>query len=77
MTMLHGQGCLWLAHGDLLEQVWAFPCKEEEYGKDTFLEDAFSKFPKQKKCCIGVAFRKFSSGIKEELVEKAQITPLH
>lgn len=51
--------------------MWAFPCKEEEYGKDTFLKDAFLKFPKQKKCCIGVAFRKFSSGMTEELVEKA------
>lgn len=51
--------------------VWAFPCKEEEYEKDTFLKDAFLKFPKQKRCCIGVAFRKFSSGMKEEPVEKA------
>lgn len=54
--------------------MWAFPCKEEEYGKDTFLKDAFLKFPKQKRCCsivIGVAFRKSSSGMKEELVEKA------
>lgn len=51
--------------------MWVFPCKEEEYGKDTFLRDAFLKFPKQKRCCIGVAFRKFSSGMKEELVEEA------
>lgn len=72
MTMLHGQGCLWSARGDLLEQ-WCglFLAREREYEKDTFLKDAFLKFPKQKRCCIGVAFRKFSSGMKEEPVEKA------
>lgn len=48
-----------------------FPSKAEEYEKDTFLKDAFLKFPKQKRGCIGVAFRKFSSGMKEEPVEKA------
>lgn len=43
--------------------MWAFPCKQEdEYEKDTFL-----KIPKLKNCCKGVAFTKFSSGMREDL----------
>lgn len=42
--------------------MWAFPCEEEEYEKDIFL-----KLPKLKNCCIVVSFRKFSSGMREEL----------
>lgn len=42
--------------------VWAFHCKEEEeYEKDIFLKSA-----KLKNCCIRVAFRKFSSSMREE-----------
>lgn len=54
-----------------------FSLQEKEYGSNTFLKDAFLKFLKQKRCCIDVASRKSSSGMKEELVEEGWITPLH
>lgn len=47
-----------------------FSLQEKEYGSNTFLKDAFLKFLKQKRCCIDVASRKSSSGMKEELVEE-------
>jgi len=49
--------------------VWALPCEEvEEYEKDIFLQ-----LPKLKNFCVGVAFRKFSSGMREELWERLEL----
>lgn len=45
--------------------MWAFPCKEEEE-KDIFLKLL-------KNCCIGVAFRQFSSDMREELWERLEL----